>query len=154
MYALKIAKNQEVETLDSFAKEKLKDNIYKKYGVPHASIIESSSNMILKEWIEGVRADDFFKNWSSTGASQSAPELIAFKKFFYKLAESGIYIGDLNAKNLIWSKGKWIIVDSGGIKEGLTHDKALSEYLKKIPLKMEKHLSPSCLSTFNNFFED
>jgi tRNA A-37 threonylcarbamoyl transferase component Bud32 len=69
------------------------------------------------------------------------------------LASKGIYIGDLNAKNLIWSNNQWVIVDSGGIKEGLTHEMALSEYLLKIPVKMGKHLSPSCQDVLKLFFK-
>lgn len=152
-YALKIAIDQNPETLESFAKELNKNNLYKKYGAAHADILESTSNMILKEWIEGVRADEFFKKWEAQGTSLVSPELLALKDFVAKLAKAGIYIGDLNAKNLIWSNNLWVIVDSGGIKEGLSHEMALSEYLAKIPLKMGKHLSPSCQDVLNLFFK-
>jgi tRNA A-37 threonylcarbamoyl transferase component Bud32 len=46
----------------------------------------------------------------------------------------GIYIGDLNGQNLIWSKGSWWIVDCGSVRQGRS-----PKYIKeKLALRWSK----------------
>lgn len=105
---------------------------------------------MLKDWIEGTRADEWMKEWTAQGSPIDAPPVQALKKLIGGAAQKGVYIGDLNAKNLIWDikAGQWGVIDSGGVREGLSVDEALDRYADKIPHRWDKATPPigsSCL---------
>jgi tRNA A-37 threonylcarbamoyl transferase component Bud32 len=70
------------------------------------------------------------------------------------LSKQGVYIGDLNSKNLIWSKDQWVIVDSGGIKEGVPYEETLATYLDKIHARWSKQVQdPKCAAMFRTILQ-
>jgi len=119
----------------------LKAAAYQKLEVPHAKIIEAQPSYVLKQWVEGTRADVWVKEWAQQGASAYAPQIQDLKKLLKTSAQQGAYIGDLNAKHLIWSEDHWVIIDSGGIKEGLYVKEVMERYLEKIP---ERWIRKNC----------
>jgi len=138
VFALKVARDSQPETLHSLGQESTKATGYKKHDIPHAALLEAQPNYVLKEWIEGVRADEWMKGWVAAGAPSDAVEVHALQKLIQSASEKGVYIGDLNVKNLIWRKGEWVVVDSGSIREGLTVQEAMERYLEKIPSRWGK----------------
>jgi|GEM_PF-1178026 len=145
LFALKIARDNSPETLNSFAQESIKEKTYKKYQVKHAKIIEAHPTYIIKKWIEGVRADAWLAKWTSSGHNQNAAELIELKKIITDLSQKGVYIGDLNAKNLIYANGSWVVVDSGSVLEGLSVNDAFEQFVQKVGRRWGK--ATNCIDT-------
>lgn len=140
LYALKVARNSEPETLKSLTEESTKTALYEKHQIPHAKIHEHQSTYALKDWIEGVRADAWMKDWAEKGSPADATQVKALQKLIGNASQKGVYIGDLNAKNLIWDEHahQWVVVDSGSILEGLSVDEALDRYAEKVPHRWAK----------------
>jgi chemotaxis regulatin CheY-phosphate phosphatase CheZ len=137
-FALKVAINQSPETLESMKKEESKAKSYDKYKIPHAKIIESNSQYALKDLIVGVQADQWVKDWEKNGFPKDTPEVIDLKKLIESTSKNGVYVGDLNRKNLIWDGKHWIVIDSGEISEGVSAKESLDRFLEKIPNRWSK----------------
>lgn len=143
-YALKVAKDSDPETLESLGKEAKKASLYDKYDLAHSKVIESRETYALKEWVEGTRADEWISSWSkSAKPSGSAPQLLGLGKLIQGAADAGVYVGDLNPKNLIWDGKRWVIIDSGSVRDGKTPEQALARYLEKIPERWSQAASVS-----------
>ncbi len=152
-YAVKVAIDNEADTLKSFKQESSKNRLYKKYNIPHAKLIESTPRYMIKEWVEGERADQWMVSWEKSGfPAKGVPQIEALKEQIKQNAKAGVYIGDLNPKNLIWNGESWIVVDSGGVKEGLTQEETLNRYVEKISARWEKKLTKKtiCLQLILN----
>ena len=143
VYALKVAREDTEErflqAVRSFTSEPKKAKSYKELGLAHAAIIKSHTNFIVKEWIEGIRGDAWTKQWATACAPCNSIQASGLRKLVYKLSKQGVYIGDLNAKNLIWKADSWIVVDSGSIKKRLTFDEAMTRYVTNIPQRWGKY---------------
>jgi hypothetical protein len=144
LYALKVAKDQSPETLLSLGQELKKNQLYKKYNLSHAHVVSSGKDYVIKDWVEGVRGDEWMKRWVKNGAPTDSPELKALKKFIDDASKRGVYVGDLNPKNLIWNKYSWVIVDSGSIQEGKSLKEALGRYAEKFSSRWGK--SDPCIA--------
>jgi len=103
---------------------------------------------VLKEWIDGTRADAWLAKWQSAGAPLADPAVKSLHKLLKQSANSGVYVGDLNPKNLIWNGSAWIIVDSGSVRSDLSLDEILSRYKEKMTTRWGKIVS--CPSLFSN----
>ncbi|OFZ26256.1 MAG: hypothetical protein A2381_09105 [Bdellovibrionales bacterium RIFOXYB1_FULL_37_110] len=147
LFALKVAKNDTPEILTSFVNETDKEALYKKYGISHAKILVTEPTYILKEWIEGVRADDWMKIWEESGfPSEGVPQLESLKKMLLENSNKGVYVGDLNPKNLIWDKTRWVVIDSGRIQEEISSNATLAYYVENISSRWGKSIKISrCL---------
>jgi hypothetical protein len=132
LFALKIAKNRDPETLASLAKEAEKDQLYKKHGIAHAAVVESQPTYVLKDFVEGVRADQWLQQWSAKGFPKNSIQIRKLKSLIKSSAQKGIYIRDLNSKNLIWNGKDWIVIDSGGITGDLSSNDSVGRYLEKV----------------------
>lgn len=139
LFALKVAKDNAAVTLDSFAHERDKERVYERYHIPHAQITETGSNYVLKEWVEGKPADEWIKNWAKKKSGDD-PALLRLKTLITSASSQGVYIGDLNPRNLIWNGSDWIIVDSDGIREGLPQDETIRRYVAKVSERWGKLL--------------
>ena len=89
----------------------------KKANVPHALLIASGSEYILRQWIEGQRGDVWLKTWESFG---SPPDIAAIEDLLLLLdtvARAGLYIGRLDPEDMIWepTTERWYIVNSGSV---------------------------------------
>ncbi|OFZ80424.1 MAG: hypothetical protein A2583_15690 [Bdellovibrionales bacterium RIFOXYD1_FULL_53_11] len=143
-YALKVARFNDMATLESIAKEPVKNKLYSQYKVPHARIIEVDEQYVLKEWIDGERADKWLEGWLDRGRPRDEPQIKQLRTLIKDAAAKGIYIGDMHSKNLIWNGKKWIVIDSGGIREGLAVEEAIDQYLIKIPGKWSRRATIEC----------
>jgi hypothetical protein len=137
-YALKVARDSKPETLHSISEESSKAHLYQKLQLPHSAVIEAQPTYVLKEWIDGQRADQWMQEWEKKGSPQDDPALADLKNLLAKSAQKGAYIGDLNAKNLIRTGKSWVIIDSGGIREGLSVQEAAQNFLDKFPKRWAK----------------
>jgi hypothetical protein len=138
-FALKVAINQTPETIESMNKEVTKASFYEKYKIPHAKVIESNSLYALKDLIAGVRADEWVKGWEAKGFPKETPEVQGLQKLIDSISKNGVYVGDLNRKNLIWDGVSWVVIDSGEISEGLSAQESLDKFLEKIPSRLSKN---------------
>ena len=150
IYALKVAREDTEErflqAIRSFASEPIKTKTYKELGLAHASIIQSHTTFIVKEWVEGMRGDAWIKQWTMACTPHNSIQATALRKLVHTLSKRGVYVGDLNAKNVIWKAGRWVIVDSGSIRRRLTFDEAITRYVTNIPKRWGKHGDGSTVS--------
>jgi hypothetical protein len=137
-YALKVARDSQPATLDSIAQEPRKEALYRKYGIPHARIVESHRHYVVKEWIDGTRADEWIKAWLSQSDARDHRPIDNLRVLVHRTAAQGVYIGDLSPRNLIWDGERWVVIDSGGIKEGFAAEDALSRYCDRLPRRWSK----------------
>jgi predicted Ser/Thr protein kinase len=130
-FALKIAKHDDAETLESFQRESEKQMAYAKAKVPYSKIISEKPNWILKELVEGQRADEWLKSWDLNKDPRGGIKMQALVQLFKDIAQKGIYIGDMNPTNLIWSKDQWVIIDSGDATIPMDKAKASQRFFEK-----------------------
>lgn len=142
-YALKIAIDKSADTLKSFSEEAEKNKGYKLAGIAHAKVIELGSDYMVKEFVKGTRAFEWLQAWVAQGKPSGTPQLKNLKKQLEQAASRGIYIGDLNPKNLIWTGKKWVLVDSGTWREDLSEAEVLGRYDEKVIGRWAKHHSSS-----------
>lgn len=132
LYALKIAIDKDADTLKSFAEEAEKMKGYGVAGVSHAKAVELGSDFMVKEFIQGVRAKEWLDGWVQDGMPKGTAQLKDLAKQLKLAADRGVYIGDLNPKNLIWNGKKWIIVDSGSWRNDLSQAEILERFEEKV----------------------
>jgi RIO-like serine/threonine protein kinase len=130
-FALKIAKHDDAETLESFQRESEKQIAYAKAKVPYSKILAETPVWILKELVEGQRADDWINKWDLKKEPTGGVRMQALIKLFRDIANKGIYIGDMNPTNLIWSKDQWVIIDSGDATIPMDKTKAAKRFFEK-----------------------
>jgi predicted Ser/Thr protein kinase len=138
IFALKLAKDAEAETLDSFSKEGKKVKALAKGEFRHAQILEEGKDFALKDWIEGVRADQWLKAWDKAGRPVERADVKELWRIFKRAAEQKTYIGDLNPKNLIWTGKDWVIIDSGDLRYDLDAKTILERFQEKMTRRWGK----------------
>ena len=153
--ALKVAIDNSIETKNSFEKELKKNKQYAEAKVPHAKIIESGPELIVKEYIDGVRADKALKAWEAKGYPKDDTKMKQLASLISSLSNKSMYFGDLNSENLIWHKKKWVIVDSGSLQRRPSKEDALKKFMASIPRKWGEKVSEpdkvkSCISGLLN----
>ncbi|MGZ6331148.1 MAG: hypothetical protein ACXWP5_00910 [Bdellovibrionota bacterium] len=131
-YALKVARDDAAETLRSIQGEASKIEKYEKLGLPHSQLVESGERFNIKSWVEGVRGDEWLRQWGKSKKMLSSPEWKGLTSLMSDSASKGAYVGDLNPKNLIWDGKQWVIVDSGGIRFKMNEADALNRYRMKM----------------------
>ena len=133
-FALKIAKDAELPTLNSFSREADKVEALKGLGTRPAKLFVAGSDYVVREWIEGQRADVWIRQWEEQGSPHNSPEARGLLKLLEGLVAKGAYVGDLNPKNLIWNPKRkaWVIVDSGSIRQDMSPIETFDRYREKI----------------------
>ncbi len=98
----------------SLVKEVAKIPVYEKLNVPYARIIEAGPDYLVKEWVEGVRGDEWVQSWSKLSSSKrkSDPRYQQLMQLFEHISMQGAYVGNLKAINMIHDGQNWVIVDS------------------------------------------
>jgi len=134
---LKIPIDRRADTLESIAKEMTKISALEKYGIRHAKVYEQAEDYLVKEYIDGQRADEWLVDWEKKGSPTNTPEVRALLRFFREAAAKGIYIGDLNRKNMIFDGSEWVVIDSGGVKKR-SPEIAAAEYRDKMVEKWSR----------------
>ena len=99
-------------------------------GVPYAKMIAHGENFIVREWVEGIRGDDWLKSWESFGAPMDVPGAKDLVLLMDSCARQGVYVGKLDPADMVLSGDRWHIVDSGGIKR-MTPREAADRYFWK-----------------------
>ena len=153
-YALKIVRDEKEETLRSFTKEVEKSKNAKKAGfrVPH--IFESGLKFHLKELIEGVLAEQWVAEWAKGGYKKDDPGLVDIKQLIGVSAKRGIYVGDLNRKNLILTKSGWVVIDSGSSTTEYSPTEVLQRYNENISSRWTKKLDVEVRNEFKKALEE
>lgn len=154
--ALKVANDDSAETKNSFAKETQKVEALNKLGLKTATIYHSNYLYILKEYIEGERADEWIQRLEKENKLNTITSTDQFKKLndiVHKISSQNKYVGDLNRKNLIWSKllKDWVIIDSGSIQNMKPED-SLKKLVENISTRWSKSLDITKQSTCNKLF--
>lgn len=141
-YALKVAINKMPETLDSFRREPERTASVANLGlVSIARIVESGPNYLVKEWVEGTRGDKWFEQWVKDGADGKDPVFKKLLALYDTLAAQGVYIGDLNRKNLSWNGQDWIIIESGQAHLNQPKKGLVKKYRQKFYVNWTKYIS-------------
>lgn len=119
LYAIKVPRYDlegfDYDILKSFAKEPLKAIEFDKLDVAYARIFEYGTDYLVKEWVEGIRGDEWIKEWlkKSEKEREKDPRYLQLMQLFDHLASQRVYVGNLKAINLIHDGEDWVIVDSG-----------------------------------------
>ncbi len=122
-YALKIAKDDKPETLESFAKESAKSKKWQTLKIPHSKVLIQEKTYVLKTWIEGIRGDEIIKRFNN-GESQFQNAAQSILTIVEKIQAQGAYVGDFRPANLIWTGKTWVIIDSGTVQDNITMESA------------------------------
>lgn len=138
-YALKVAKYDDEETLDSFQRERSKQDAYERAGIPFAAIIKQDPVWILKDLVQGERADVWLENWNARAEPNGGPRMQSLVRLLVAISEQGIYIGDLNPTNLIWQNNRWVIIDSGTASYDYPPNKARKRFYEKNKERWERY---------------
>lgn len=131
LFALKIAKNDLRDTLESIKDEVAKADGVKRLNLRQAKIYESGKRFVVKEWVEGKRGEQWFQEWVSKGEDKHDPIFIALMDIFDRASAQGGYVGDLNPKNLVWDGKEWVILESGSSRFDLSPKEALKRFKEK-----------------------
>lgn len=150
VWALKVAIDSSSETLKSFAEEAEKNKGYKMAGIPHAKLIELGPDFMVKEYVEGTRADAWLSSWEAENMPSDTLQLKNLSKILKTAAKRLVYIGDLNPKNLIWNGKQWIVVDSGSWRDDLNETEILKRYNEKVVSRWTKKFGPNVASKLSS----
>lgn len=129
LYALKIAKDESLETLESLARESEKAGSWQALGIPHAKVLVQEKTYVLKPWINGIGGDDIIEKYSA-GDIQWKSAVEAVISLVGHIRDQGAYVGDFRPANLIWTGKAWVIIDSGSIQQGMTLEETQNKWLK------------------------
>ena len=117
-WALKVPRfdlpEYDYDVVASLVKEVAKIPAYEKLNVPYARIIEAGPDYLVKEWVEGIRGDEWIKTWSNLSRSKrlSDSRYIQLMNLFEHISSQGAYVGNLKSINMIHDGKNWVIVDS------------------------------------------
>lgn len=122
-YALKTAKTLDAETIASLAQESSKALQWQQLKIPNSEVLVQEKEYVLKTWIEGIRGDEVIEKFVA-GDKSYKTAAAGILKLVGKIRAQGAYVGDFRPANLIWDGKKWVIIDSGSIKQGMTLEEA------------------------------
>lgn len=77
-------------------------------GVPVAKVCAVWEYGVLVEWVEGPTLKE--------AAPLSQEQRNALHALAAHLSSLAVYPGDLNHKNLVWNRARWVVVDCGAIR--------------------------------------
>jgi hypothetical protein len=82
----------------------------------------------VKRWIDGLRGDHWFIQWNEKGRPLDDIAWRRLCEMFDMLAAQNVYVQNLKDLNMIWDGQKWVVIDVGYFKTGLTPQQALGRY--------------------------
>eukprot|EP01130_Rhizamoeba_saxonica_P008381 TRINITY_DN3385_c0_g1_i4.p1 TRINITY_DN3385_c0_g1~~TRINITY_DN3385_c0_g1_i4.p1 ORF type:complete len:178 (+),score=31.02 TRINITY_DN3385_c0_g1_i4:684-1217(+) len=85
-------------------------------GLNVAEVIEQGDNYCVKTWVEGIRGDKWYKRWSKQDYSPNYQGVIELVEMYSLIASKEHYVQNLKGENLIWTGEKWVVIDSGYIR--------------------------------------
>ncbi len=116
-YAVKIPRHDlgsKYDVIETFKEEIDKMDDYEKLKIPYAHILEYGKDYLIKDWIEGIRGDEWLKKWEGLSKSEKEadPKYIQLMALYDHISSQGAYVGNLKSINLIHDGNQWIVVDS------------------------------------------
>lgn len=130
-WALKLAKDGEPQTMKSFAQEEGKIEGRKAAGLKQPDVFELGRDYNLKMWVDGTSGEEYFEGWVDRGMPKGEKQIKALSKMIHEAAERGVYVGDLNPSNLLWTKNEeWVVIDSGTHRTDLSKKEILERYIE------------------------
>lgn len=131
-YTLKIAKDRDERSLLSVKRAYERICTLQACGVECATPIEVGQNYLLKEWVDGQSLHEWVIDWQTKDCAGEAIPIRSMIDMITKLANKGIYVGDLSFKNILWdSEGRYIVIDSGRVRKLWFTAWAWKKYFKK-----------------------
>lgn len=88
-----------------------------RFTLPHAKVVSSGSDYLLREWIEGIRGDAWLKSWESFGAPMEAEAVASLSAMLDKASRAGVYVGNLEPEDLVFDGEHWSILNCGSVRE-------------------------------------
>ena len=147
-FAYKIPANRNPDTLNSLKNEENKTRAYSQHGFKHAKVIETGSDYILKDWVEGIRGDRWTRKWKDKDFPADAPQIIRLAELIRYSAGKKIYLRDLNQNNLIWDGDDWVIIDTGSVKKKFSRSGIIRLYRNYISENWGRSTTPDCSEVF------
>jgi predicted Ser/Thr protein kinase len=138
-FTLKVAKNNEPETLASIAKEEEKAKSWSGAGLRHSKIFVLKENFVLKEFIDGTPGDILVDEFLA-GKTEHQPAMYKIFAIVENLMKKGIYAGDFRPANLIFNGSEWVIIDGGSLQNGLSFEEAREKWQKKFEKRWKQKL--------------
>lgn len=151
--ALKIAADRRRESLRSLGRERKKARAYRRYGFPHAAIVAAGPGYVLKEWVEGVRGDEWVREWARQGFPPEAGPWIRLTEMLLHGIRRRVYLRDLNQNNLVWDGAGWTIIDAGSANRLLRRSRVRRLYLQEIPLDWGRAAGPGAEEPIRELLE-
>ena len=88
-----------------------------RFTLPHAKVVASGSDYLLREWVEGIRGDAWLKSWESFGAPMEAEAVASLSVMLDKASRAGVYVGSLEPEDLVFDGDHWSILNCGSVRE-------------------------------------
>lgn len=131
-----------------------------RHGLTHSKVVASGSDFILREWVQGIRGDDWLKAWESFGAPMDAEAIVNLFALLDKSSRAGVYVGSLEPKDLVWDDNQWSIFNCGSIRDLPPKEVATRYFWKMLERwgqKLDRHRSAlrgvgTALGTWLNVF--
>ncbi len=109
-------------------------------GLPAPRVLYFDGKILVREWIEGIRGDEWLKKWEADGANPFVAEFTALIDILEESARKKAYVGKWDPEDAIYSNGKWWIIDSGDVDK-VTSQMAIEKYRDKINRRWSRVLS-------------
>lgn len=126
--ALKVPRKESEKQFKKLHQEVAKNARMQSLGLPIAEITEEGGDYLVKRWIDGLRGDHWFIQWNEKGRPLDDLAWRRLCEMFDMLAAQNVYVQNLKDLNMIWDGQKWVVIDVGYFKTGLTPQQALGRY--------------------------
>ena len=129
------------------SKERQRVADYKQYDLPHADYFEGDARYSIREFIAGIRGDEFITQWEEEGGDLNDPKIRKLFDLTDKMMGDVVYFGNLSPKNMVWNDGiqDWVIVDSSSAQEVTTQREVRKKVIRSFRSKWFR--SPPMSST-------
>mgnify|MGYP001114930259 CR=1 FL=1 len=90
-FALKVPKKETEKQFRKLHQEVEKNKRLADLALPYANIVEEGGDYLVKEWVEGIRGDDWFIHWNEIGRPLNDPPWVELIKLFDRLSARGTW---------------------------------------------------------------
>ncbi len=128
IYALKVPKKETEKQFRKLHQEVEKNSKLEELSLPHARIVEEGGDYLVKEWVDGLRGDEWFIKWNMFGRPLDDKAWLKLTEMFDSLSARGIYVQNLKDLNVIFNGTEWVVIDVGYFKHGMSPPDALGRF--------------------------
>jgi hypothetical protein len=117
-------------------------------------IRESGPDYLLKDWVDGITAEEYLKKWEADGGSPNDDKIKALRFLITDLIHRGVYVRNLNPSHIIFTDGRATILNSGGINRGGSYTGPLpasdvtGDYRRSFARRWAPLLTRACADAF------